>query len=125
MSLDAACSSHLTLQPTDIIKVSISSPPMQPASLQPASPDTYQVEVLFSVQILHCEEERHSGSVRLKPKSTSTGDFHVKRHLYPKNPNTKLVFSTTSDLNVSPCFGVVYCIMGLVASTLGGTLRET
>lgn len=48
-----------------------------------------------------------------KLKSTCTGDLHVKGHLNPKNPNTKLVVSTTSDLSVSPCFGVVYGITRL------------
>lgn len=60
-----------------------------------------------------------------KLKSTSPGDLHVKRQLNPKSPNTRVVLSITSDLSVSPYFGVVYCIMGLLASTLGGTLRGT
>lgn len=85
------------------------------------------MEVLLGVQILHCEEERDTAAQsedpnRNPPPQTPSMAGGVG---FPQESPHGAGLPTPSDLSVFLCFGVVYCLLGHVASTSGGTLRRT
>lgn len=102
------------------------------ASLRSQELDTYQVEVLLGVQVLHCEEERErERETRRLSRVTQTETCfcrrppHQEAFRFPQEPQHQAGVPTPSDLSILICFGVVYCLLGHTASTSGRTLRRT
>lgn len=98
-------------------------------SLRSQEQDTYQVEVLLGVQILDCEEGKRETQQLSRGTQTETClRSRLPRQeafCFPQEPQHQAGVPTPNDLSIVICFGVVYRLLGHVASTSGSTLRRT